>query len=411
MIIRTGDGTVLRREASDLWVAGAGKAAAAMASAVARLLPSVPGVVIAPRGRRRSAGRVRILAGDHPVPGRASFASTRRLLTALDEAPRDATVLFLLSGGTSALLAAPADGITAADKIAVNRHLLRCGAPIEVMNAVRKHLSAVKGGRLAWRAAPREVIALVLSDVPGNDLATIGSGPTVPDPTDAATALRLLRRTPGAAEAIPARVWRLLETAARDRSHDTPKPGDRRLRRSRAWVIGDNRTALDAAAEAAARLGYRVAARRRRLRGEAADCARDLVATLPRAPRRPTCVLAGGETFVTAGRSPGRGGRCQEMALAAAAGLVGTGWTILFAGTDGIDGATDAAGGFCDGTTLRRAGRRRLDVALARHDSHPLLVALDDAFRPGPTGTNVMDLAIALHPGARTAAVRTRDRG
>ena len=395
------DDAVVRRLAARIRVVGAGKAAASMARAVATILPEASGVVVAPRsavpdGSRR-AGRIRILPGDHPVPGRASFDSTATLLEALDRFPRDATVLCLLSGGASALFAAPAPGLSRADKATLTRYLLRCGAPIEAMNAVRKHVSAVKGGRLALRAAPREVLTLALSDVPGDDLATIGSGPTVGDPTSFRDALRLLRR--GGAGELPARILDHVAAGAALLLEETPGPGDARLRRSRAVVIGCNETARVAAAAAAEGRGYVVRRSREGLTGEAADRARRFVGTLPRDPRRPTCVIAGGETFVTAAGSSGRGGRCQEMAVAASADLAGTGWTILFAGTDGRDGPTDAAGGFADGTSLGRAGRRRVSRALREHDSHPLLRDLGDLLRTGPTGTNVMDLAIALHPG------------
>jgi glycerate 2-kinase len=393
----------LRRTVSQLRVIGAGKAAAAMARAVAWIVPEAAGVVVAPRARRAAAqpariGRIAVLPGDHPVPGRASFESTAALLRALEHFPPDATVLCLLSGGASALLAAPADGLTRADKVALNRHLLRCGASIQVMNAVRKHLSAVKGGWLAVRAAGREVITLALSDVPGDDLATIGSGPTVADPTTFGDALRGLGGR-GGASVLPGRILQRLTTGADGDLDETPGPGDPRLRRCRAVVIGCNDTALAAAAESAEKLGYRVRRARRTLHGEAAECARLLVGHLPVRPTRPTCVLAGGETVVTAAGSSGCGGRCQEMALAAAAGLAGGGWTVLFAGTDGRDGPTTAAGAFADGTSADRAGRGRLASALACHDSYPLLRQLGDVLPAGPTGTNVMDVAIALHPG------------
>ena len=395
------DDAVVRRLAARIRVVGAGKAAASMARAVATILPEASGVVVAPRsavpGGSRRAGRIRILPGDHPVPGRASFDSTATLLEALARFPRDATVLCLLSGGASALFAASAPGLSRADKAALTRYLLRCGAPIEAMNAVRKHVSAVKGGRLALRAAPREVFTLALSDVPGDDLATIGSGPTVADPTSFRDALRLLRRAE--AGELPARILDHLTAGAAGRLEETPGPDDPRLRRSRAVVIGCNDTACVAAAAAAESLGYVVRPGRQTLTGEAADRARRFVRALPRDPRRPTCVLAGGETFVTATGSSGRGGRCQEMAVAAAEEVAGSGWTILFAGTDGRDGPTDAAGGFVDGTSLARAGRRLIARALREHDAHPLLRGLGDLLRTGPTGTNVMDLAIALHPG------------
>ena len=380
-----------------------------MARAVAATLPQVPGVVIAPGpgggGRPvRRAGKIRILHGDHPVPGRATFEASAALLRLLDRFPDDATILILLSGGASSLFAVPAAGLARADKTALGRHLLRCGASIDAMNAVRKHVSAVKGGRLALRAAPRELLTLARSDVPGDDPATIGSGPAVADPTTYADALRALQAAGRGGPTAPARVLRHLEAGAAGLRDETPAAGDPRLRRARAVVIGCNETALDAAAVAARALGYAVRRRRGRLTGEAADCARLLVERLPRNPGRPTCVLAGGETVVTAAGSSGVGGRCQEMALAAAAGLAGTAWTILFAGTDGRDGRTDAAGAFADGTTLGRAGSRPLGRALRAHDANPLLRRLGDLLKTGPTGTNVMDVAIAIHPGREPQA-------
>lgn len=392
------------RPIARVWVFGAGKAALAMATAVAAVAPEVRGLVVVPRATgpriRRRAGGIGVLYGEHPVPGNGTFAATWRITDSIRRLPADATVLFLVSGGASSLFAAPAPGLTRTDKRALNAHLLRAGAPIETMNAVRKHLSAVKGGRLALLAAPREVVTLALSDVPGDALATIGSGPAVADPTTFALALRRLQQVTPDRSSLPARVWRILEQGAGGRGEDeTPKPGDRRLARSRAALVGTNRTALAGAARAARELGYAVERRRFRLRGEAAVCAREMVAALPPAPARPVCLLAGGETYVRAGASPGKGGRSQEFALAAAVGLAGTGWVLLCAGTDGIDGQTDAAGAFCDGDTFGRGGRRRAARALAGHDSYTFFAALGDLHRTGPTGTNVMDVVIALHPG------------
>lgn len=410
-------GRRLVRRIDRLWVAGAGKAAVAMAAAIASLAPEIEGMVLAPRPPRGSPPRaelprgagIKILPGDHPIPGADSFRSTARILAALAALPTDSSVLFLLSGGASALFAAPAPGITRADKIALNAHLLRCGASIDVMNAVRKHVSRVKGGGFALLAAPREVVTLALSDVPGDALATIGSGPAVPDPSTFARALRALEASAPGRRGVPAAVWRRLEAGAAGAGpEETPKAADPRLQRTAAALIGSNRTALAAAAQAARQRGYSVLQHRLRLRGEAADCARSLVASLPRRVATPLCVLAGGETAVTVGSARGVGGRCQELALAAAAELGGTGWSVLCAGTDGIDGRTDAAGAFCDGRTIARGGRRRAARALREHDAYPFFARLGDLFQPGPTGTNVMDVVIALHPGgdARRASLR-----
>lgn len=372
-----------------------------MAGAIAELAPEVPGIVVAPARSGRRSGRVgsiRILSGEHPVPGAGSFAATQRIVAEIRRLPADATVLFLLSGGASALFAAPAPGLTRADKRVLNAYLLRAGAPIGVMNAVRKHVSAVKGGRLALLAAPREIVTLALSDVPGNALATIGSGPAVADPITFATALRRLRSTTPDASALPASVWRVLEEGARGARDETPKPHDPRLANSHAVLIGTNGTALAGAGRAARALGYELLPRRVHLAGEAAPCGRQLAAGLPEAVGRASCALAGGETWVRVGTASGKGGRNQELALAAAAGLSGSSWALLCAGTDGVDGRTDAAGAFCDGETLTRGGRRRAARALEQHDAYSFFSSIGDLFQPGPTGTNVMDIAIALHP-------------
>lgn len=377
-----------------------------MAGAIAALLPEVPGVVVAPgpaahaARRRGRVGAIRILHGEHPVPGPGSFSATQRILAEIRRLPADATILFLLSGGASALLAAPAAGLTRTDKQVLNEHLLRAGASIDVMNAVRKHVSAVKGGRLALLAAPREIVTLALSDVPGNALATVGSGPAVADPSTFASALRRLRAATPDASAVPANVWRVLAEGARGMCEETPKPGDRRLANSRAVLIGTNRTALIGAGRAARALGYEVLPRRLRLAGEAAPFGRQLAACLPEPGGRALCVLGGGETWVRVGAAAGKGGRSQELALAAASGLSGSSWSLLCAGTDGVDGRTDAAGAFCDGQTLTRGGRRQAAQALERHDAYSFFSSIGGLFRPGPTGTNVMDIAIALHPAA-----------
>jgi glycerate-2-kinase len=397
------DGKRIRRDPSRLYVLGAGKGVAAMVRAVVACAPSLSGIVVAPRASR-PIGRVRVLAGDHPVPGERSFRSTRELLRTMRLRPETDSLLLLLTGGASALLAAPAAGISRADKVQLGRALLAAGAPIATVNTLRKHVSAVKGGGLLRLAAPREVITLALSDVIGDDLATIGSGPGVADPTtfaDASASIEAL----GLGAVLPERVVRRIERGARGGASaasgpgETVKPGDPLLRRSYAAVIGSNRIALDAAAKEARRRGYRVVRVPEPLAGEARECARRLIRGLPRRPEVPTCVLAGGETVVTLGPRAGIGGRSQELALAAGFDLARSAWTLLAAGTDGIDGSTPAAGAFGDGTTIERAGRSRVERALERHDSHRCLASLGDVFTTGPTGTNVMDVAIAVHPG------------
>jgi glycerate 2-kinase len=399
-----------------LWVGGAGKAAAAMARAVARRLPEVRGVVIAPRPtgsgptdrrRRERTGRIRVRLGEHPVPGRGSFSATRALVDELARQPADCRVLFLLSGGASALLALPARGISRRDKARLNRLMLRAGMPIDQMNAVRKHVSAVKGGGLLRLSAPRTICTLALSDVPGDDLATIGSGPTVADPTRARDACAALLGRVDRTEVPPA-VLRRLESA----TPETVKPGDPCLARSRSTVVGSNRTAVAAAARRARSLGYAVRVGSPALAGSARRCGERIAARLPRRPRRATAFLLGGEPVVDASGASGRGGRAQELALAAAPYLAGTGWTLLAAGTDGVDGATPAAGAVVDGRTLARSGADAILRALADHDSYGYFDRWGGLFVTGPTGTNVMDLVIALHPGPRAreedAVVRRR---
>ena len=369
-----------------------------MVAGLLDVVPEASGVAIAPpcADPVPIRSRIKFLTGDHPVPDHASFTATRALLRELARQPGDATVLVLLSGGASALLAAPAKGLRREDEVALGRWLLRSGLPIAEMNGVRKHVSAIKGGGLLRLAAPRKMVTLALSDVPGDDPGTIGSGPTVADPTTYAAALDALRRGARSA-AAPAAARRHLEAGAGGRRPETLKPGDRRLRASRVAVIGSNATALHGAASAARERGYAVR-RGGTLEGEAAECGVRIAAGLPQEPPRPTCVLAGGETTVTVRAGRGRGGRNQELALASARALP-AGWALLAAGTDGIDGRTPAAGAFADGA-LRKLGRSPIERALREHDSHRLLAPAGHTFRTGPTGTNVMDLVIALHPGA-----------
>lgn len=392
----------VRIPVSRLWVAGAGKAAAAMASAVATLAPEARGAVIAPPrpGGAKRFGRIDVLTGAHPVPDQRSYDSTDRVLRRLARRPATDRVLFLMSGGASALLASPASGISRSDKSDLGRMLLRCGADIHLTNAVRKHVSRVKGGGLLRAADPRRVITLALSDVVGDDLATIGSGPTVPDPSTYRDAIEGLEALGALGDLPPSVRARLVAGASgARRAAETVKPGSAEAGRAVAGVIGSNRVALAAAARAARRLGYSVRTRRRPIVGEAADQAvawvEDLRARFETG--KPTCVLGGGETTVRVGEAPGRGGRNQEFAVAAMPGLVRSDWSLLSAGTDGVDGSTTAAGGFADPSSQRRAGGRSVIArVLASHDAHTLLTSLGDTLVTGPTGTNVMDLVVSL---------------
>jgi hydroxypyruvate reductase len=282
--------------------------------------------------------------------------------------------------------------------------LLASGATIDEINAVRKHLSEVKGGGLLGWMSARPVVSLILSDVVGDDPAVIGSGPTAADPTTFADALCILERY-GVERQVPPPVRDLIERGRRGEVVETVKPGDPRLAGVFNLLIGTNRTALDGASRAARRLGYRTAVSERPLSGDTTAEAHAWIAEVKAEMKRlgpgPACVLAGGETTVAV-QGRGKGGRNQEFALALAEPLSGSGIVVLSAGTDGIDGPTDAAGARVDGTTLDRARAAGLDpgACLLDNDSYSFFAALDDLFSPGPTGTNVMDIKIAIGAGS-----------
>ena len=373
---------------------------------------------------------VLISRGAHPVPDAASVAAGRRALALAREArERDELLVVLLSGGASSMLAVPAEGLALDDKIALTRLLLRSGLPIAEMNAVRKHVSAIKGGRLA--AAAGRSITYAISDVHApvaDDPAVIGSGPTVADPSTFADALRALGRTRIDAASDPRqtgvklgsdrgqttfaglfaadgeglRVLELLQRGACGEVAETPKPGDPRLADAAFVLAGSRQDAMDGAQREAERLGYVVERIDAPTLGDAAVAGRAFVdAAQARARRRAgaTCVIASGETTVTLSPNSGVGGRNQEFALAAALAMARAGDVVLASvGTDGVDGPTNAAGAMVDATTIARAQSMGLDAsaALARHDSHPFFQALGDLIVTGPTGTNVGDLQVWL---------------
>lgn len=390
---------------SSLRLVGAGKATAAMAAAAEAILGDRIdcGAINTKYGHALPLARVETFEAGHPVPDEAGVAGARRQLELLAGLNPDALVLGLFSGGGSALLPAPAEGLTLAEKQETTRLLLACGATIDEINALRKHLSAIKGGLLARAAAPARVVALMLSDVIGDPLDTIASGPTHPDSTTFGDCLAIVDRY-DLRDQLPSPVRRHLEAGARGERPETPKPKDPCFARAESLVIGNSRLAIDAAANQASALGYEVCVLTSRLQGEARHAATALVsiaqetAETNRPIARPACLIAGGETTVTL-RSDGKGGRNQELALAASLQL--DGWptiTLLSGGTDGTDGPTDAAGALADGQTLSRARAQGLDARafLDRHDSYPFFAALDDLVITGPTGTNVMDLQIIL---------------
>jgi hydroxypyruvate reductase len=380
-------------------VVGAGKATATMAAAVEAAWPDVPleGVVVTREGHAVPTRRIEVLEASHPVPDARGEAAARRILAAVQGLGPDDMVLALISGGASALLALPAPGLTLADKAAVNRVLLASGAAIGEMNAVRKHLSAIKGGRLAAAAAPARVVTLVISDVPGDDPAVIGSGPTVPDATTAEDARQILRRT---GLPVPDAVWAHLDSG----TAETPKAGT--LPDADVRMIATPMLALRAAAATARAhglvpliLGDAIECESRELGRAMAGFA--LAAKAHGVPAAAPCVLlSGGETSVTIGAGPaGRGGRNTEFLLGLALGLGGAPGIWGLAGdTDGIDGTEDAAGAIVTPDTLARARAHGLDPAatLIGHDSYTLFALLADLVRTGPTLTNVNDLRAVL---------------
>jgi glycerate-2-kinase len=379
----------------DFSAIAAGKAAEPMAEALVRAYP----------------GRIRdllVARGTHPLPDSGSVdAGVRALALARDARAHGKVLVVLLSGGASAMMAAPAEGLTLEDKIALTRWLLRSGLPIAPMNAIRKHVSAIKGGQLA--AAAGTSITYAISDVHApieDDPAVIGSGPTVADPSTFADALRHApgpqpgdrQGTDTTGDTAP--VWRRLQRGARGELPETPKPGDPRLANAAFVLAGSRRDAMDGAARQAARLGYVVELIAPPTLGDAATAGRAFVEEARARARRngrPTCVIASGETTVSLVGKTGVGGRNQELALAAALAMARTGdAAIASVGTDGVDGPTNAAGAIADGTTIPRAQAMGLDAsaALARHDSHPFFQGLGDLVITGPTGTNVGDLQV-----------------
>jgi glycerate 2-kinase len=375
-----------------IFVVGAGKASAAMAAAVERMLERniSGGVVNVPDGVSTRLKRIHVQAARHPLPDERGQEGARRMGEIAQQAGERDLVICLISGGASALLPAPASPLTLTEKQTLTRQLLNAGATIHELNTVRKHLSVLKGGQLAALAYPARVLALLLSDVIGDDLDVIGSGPTVGDRSTVADAKAVLTK------------YGIAETSVE--FHETPKPGDARLANVQNLIIGSNRLAVDAAAEKARELGYQAIVLSTTISGETreiasmhAEIAKEIVASDRPAPR-PACILSGGETTVTV-KGAGIGGRNQEFVLAAAIALDGCAdVTVLSAGTDGLDGPTDAAGAMADGGTVARGFAKHLDAKqfLANNDSYHFFEPLDGLLKTGPTGTNVMDVRVLL---------------
>lgn len=389
-----------------VYLFGAGKAAEAMARGVERSLGRrlAGGLIITKPGEGRSLRRTQVAFGSHPRPGVRSVSATRRIMRSLRGLEIDGRVLFVWSGGASSLLVHPRSGILLSEKIETLAGLMDAGADIHRINAVRKHLSAVKGGQLLRCLAGQPVTALVLSDVCGDDPSTIGSGPTFPDNTSFAEAIEALREFKVWSH-CPASVRVLLRAGVRGEIAENPGRRDRLVRRVETIVVGTSRNALDAAVRRSRRLGYRTLIVGRQLQGDTATAAR-LHAEVAASFRgsTPCCLISGGETTVDLPTGHGRGGRNQHFVLAAALEFTAKPqlqrrrWVVQSCGTDGSDGPTDAAGAVADTFTLLRAAQRGKSAVdfLRRRDSYAFFRSLGDLIVTGPTGTNVMDLRVVL---------------
>lgn len=384
-------------------VVGFGKASAHMARGLEELVGKAisEGFVVTADGCSVSTRIVEVVEAGHPLPDERTLAASQRIWRLAEEAGEKDLFIVLISGGGSALFELPAPGLELGDLARTTDLLLRAGATIHEMNVVRKHLSAVKGGKLAQVAQPASVLGLVLSDVPGDDLGTIASGPTAPDPTTFAQALAVLKAK-GVWEEVPPRVREHLLAGLEGRVSETPKPADPLFGRVRHVLIGSGRTALALAQKFGKEEGFRALVLTSTLRGEAREVGRVLASLAEEEcrhgrPRRPPALLlAAGETTVTV-RGKGLGGRNQELALSFALEVQGlSGLALLALATDGKDGPTDAAGALVDGTTCERAKKAGVDPAqaLAENDSYTALSAAGDLLHIGPTGTNVADLVM-----------------
>jgi glycerate 2-kinase len=404
-----------RPHGRDPWIVALGKAALPMAEAAVAHLRRIGrepagGLIVPPAEAPSPHPAISVAPGDHPEPGPRSLAAAEALGAVNRRIGPDDEVWVLLSGGTTSLLGAPVEGVSPADLTTLYALLLGSGLDIAAMNRVRKRFSRWGGGRLARALAPAQVRVYIVSDVIGDDLASIGSGPCVPDPSTAAEVRHLLQSA-GLWDRVPASARGVIAATEEGKTPETPKPGDPAFARVTLELIASNRLAVEAAANRAAELGLAPVVMETPLAGEASTAGASVAARLlqhcaesgipQREAGRGHCLILGGETTVTLGEgATGLGGRCQELALAAARVLAGapSGIALLAAGTDGRDGPTDAAGAIVDGTTWNAITAAGRDPArdLAAHDAYRALDAAGVLLRPGLTGTNVMDVVIGM---------------
>jgi len=388
-----------------IYVIGAGKASAAMAQPLEEILGNrlKEGILIVKYGHILPLKKIRITEAGHPIPDEAGFRGAHQIVQLLEQTGKKDLVLFLISGGGSALLPFPCEGLSLEDKQNVTKILLEVGADIHEINALRKHLSRVKGGRLARLAYPSTIVSLILSDVIGDDLDSIASGPTVPDHSTFSDCLQILDKFQ-IRDRVPPVVIEIMEKGDRGEIEETPKAGDSLFERTQNLIIGSNIQAIEAAKKKADDLGYNSLILSTFLEGETKDVAKVHAAIAKEIlssghpVKIPACVISGGETTVTI-HGQGVGGRNQEFVLAAAIAIEGLkDVVVLSAGTDGTDGPTDAAGAIADGNTAVRAKEMGLnpDHYLCDNDSYHFFQPLNDLIKTGPTYTNVMDLRLML---------------
>jgi len=393
------------RRYKHIYVIGGGKAGGAMASAVEEILGDyiAEGIVNVKYGYTAKTSVIRLNEAGHPLPDENGLRGAQRMLELAKRAGADDLVLCLISGGGSALMPLPVSGVTLSDLKAVTDALLRCGATINEINAIRKHLSQLKGGNLARAAYPAEIVSLILSDVVGNPLDVIASGPTVPDTSTFADTLAIIEKYDIAAQ-VPQAILAHLKRGAKGEIEETPKEGDKIFARTYNLIIASNEIAAEAAVEKAKELGFRTLLLSTYIEGEAREVAKVFaaigkeIAASGRPLEPPACVVAGGETTVTV-RGDGLGGRNQELALSAALEIDGLeNVSIVGLATDGTDGPTDASGAIADGNTVARAKAQGLSPLsyLTRNDAYHFFEALGDLLITGPTNTNVNDLTFVF---------------
>lgn len=387
-----------------LYIAAFGKAAYAMCRAAEEKLGGgiTEGVAITKYGHGGSLRKIKIFEASHPIPDKSGVEASREVVDLLESADEKTLVLCLVSGGGSALLASPCEGITLEDKRKTTDLLLKSGAEINELNAVRKHISSVKGGRLAEIASPAPVISLILSDVIGDSLDVIASGPTAPDSSTFKDALQIIERYK-LKDHTPPSVVNLLTAGSIGMIGETPKPDSEIFTRVKNSIIGNNKIALKAAEQKAEDLGFAAEIKSAEVAGEARDVAKEMaVFALNKknkiSPGKPLCYISGGETTVSV-KGSGMGGRNMELALAFAQAIKGVeGITLLSAGTDGTDGPTDAAGAIVDGMTVPQSEVAGLNAGtyLENNDSYNFFKRAGGLLMTGPTGTNVMDVQIMI---------------